>query len=164
MTDDAAARSTPQPMTASRTGVSLPTVLLVTSDQWCGRWLGSAGNPHIRTPTLDKLAGNGVRFRNAYSAHPICIPARRSLMTGMTGRTHGDRIFNEHLPMPNAPTLASTFADAGYQTYAVGKLHVYPQRDRIGFDEVLLYEEGRHLDGLFADDWERMLIRPPRLG
>ena len=46
---------------------------------------------------------------------------------------------------------------AGYQTYAVGKLHVYPQRDRIGFDDVLLNEDGRHHLGLGADDYELFL-------
>ena len=59
--------------------------------------------------------------------------------------------------MPEVPTLADTFSGAGYQTYAVGKLHVYPQRDRIGFDDVLLNEEGRHHEGLTADDYELFL-------
>jgi len=57
--------------------------------------------------------------------------------------------------MPDAPTLAQCFREAGYQAHAVGKLHVHPQRDRIGFDEVVLNEEGRHhLGDDAADDWE----------
>ena len=56
-----------------------------------------------------------------------------------------------------SPTLAQTFRDAGYQAYAVGKLHVYPQRDRIGFDDALINEEGRHHLGLLADDYELFL-------
>ena len=64
-------------------------------------------------------------------------------MTGTSPRTHGDRVFKTTAPMPELPTVAQTFRDAGYQAYAVGKLHVYPQRDRIGFDDVLLDEEGR---------------------
>jgi arylsulfatase A-like enzyme len=55
------------------------------------------------------------------------------------------------------PTLPQVFREAGYQTAAVGKLHVYPQRDRIGFDEVILNEEGRHHLGGGADDWELFL-------
>jgi arylsulfatase A-like enzyme len=120
--------------------------------------LGAAGYPCLLTPTLDQLAENGVRFSNAYSAVPVCIAARRALMTGATPRTHGDRGFAEQLRMPdNLPTLAQTFRDAGYQAYAVGKLHVYPQRDRIGFDDVLINEEGRHHLGLLADDYELFL-------
>jgi arylsulfatase A-like enzyme len=119
--------------------------------------LGAAGHPAVMTPTLDQLAANGVRYTNAYTAVPVCIAARRALMTGTTPRTHGDRCFNETLPMPDLPTLAETFSQAGYQTYAVGKLHVYPQRDRIGFDDVILNEEGRHHLGLQADDYELFL-------
>lgn len=131
-----------------------PNVLLITADHWAGRFLGVEGHPVMLTPTLDQLARNGTRFAHAYSLCPVCIPARRSLMTGMFPRSHGDRGFNEHLEMPDAPTLASTFHDHGYQTYAVGKLHVYPQRDRIGFDDVILNEEGRrHLQGR-EDDFE----------
>jgi len=77
-------------------------------------------------------------------------------MTGTTPRTHGDRVFKETLEMPDVPTLAQTFRDAGYQAYAVGKLHVYPQRDRIGFDDVILDEEGRTIYGVL-DDYELFL-------
>ena len=134
-----------------------PNVLLICVEHWSGRNLGSAGHGCVMTPTLDSLAANGTRFTNAYSATPTCIPARRALMTGTTARTHGDRVFDETLRMPKAPTLAQVFSEAGYQTYAVGKLHVYPQRDRIGFDDVLLNEEGRHQFGLKADDYELFL-------
>jgi len=53
--------------------------------------------------------------------------------------------------------MPQAFRNAGYQAYAVGKLHVYPQRDRIGFDEVILNEEGRHHLGDFKDDFELYL-------
>lgn len=133
-----------------------PNVLMVMVDQWPGRLLGVAGHPVIQTPTIDAIARNGVRFNNAYSECPICIPARRTLMTGTTTRTHGDRSFDTVGPMPDLPTVAECFDNAGYQTYAVGKLHVYPPRDRIGFDDVLLSEEGRpHLGAL--DDYEIFL-------
>ena len=134
-----------------------PNVLLICVEHWPGSFLGCDGHPALMTPTLDELAASGVRFTRAYSVTPTCIPARRALMTGTTSRTHGDRIFNETLPMPDMPTLAQCFCDAGYQAYAVGKLHVYPQRDRIGFDDVLLFEEGRHHLGLKADDYELFL-------
>ena len=78
-------------------------------------------------------------------------------MTGTTARTHGDRTFKPLQEMPDVPTLAETFSKAGYQTYAVGKLHVYPQRNRIGFDEVLLDDEGRTHYTSFADDYELFL-------
>jgi arylsulfatase A-like enzyme len=132
-------------------------VLFVTVDQWPARLLGIAGHPVVETPTLDQIARIGTRFTRAYAECPICIPARRSMMTGTSPRGHGDRVFQPALPMPaHLPTLARSFRDAGYQTAAIGKLHVYPQRDRIGFEEALLAEEGRgHLGGV--DDYEMFL-------
>lgn len=133
-----------------------PNVLLISTDHWPASLLGVAGHPAIQTPTLDELARSGRRFSNCYAECPVCIPARRTLMTGVTPRTHGDRVFKDTLPMPELPTLAQTFREAGYQAYAVGKLHVYPQRDRIGFDDVILDEEGRTQYGV-TDDYEMFL-------
>ena len=136
--------------------MSRPNVLLVTTDHWSAGLLGEASHPEILTPTLDQLARGGVRYTNAYSECPVCIPARRTLMTGTAPRTHGDRVFKTHEPMPDLPTLAGTFRRAGYQAHAVGKLHVMPQRDRIGFDDVLLAEEGRPVLGA-VDDYDLFL-------
>lgn len=133
-----------------------PNVLLITTDHWPAGLLGAAGHPAVHTPTLDRIAAEGVRFTRAYSESPVCIPARRSLMTGVPPRGHGDRTFQPSLPMPDLTSLASAFTGAGYQAHAVGKLHVYPQRDRIGFDDVLLAEEGRANLGA-TDDYEMFL-------
>jgi len=128
-----------------------PHVLLITTDHWPAHLLGCAGHPDIQTPTLDELSRCGRRFTNAYSECPVCIPARRSLLTGQCPRSHGDRTFQTTLEMPAVPTLADRFSEAGYQTFATGKLHVYPQRSRAGFDDVLLAEEGRPHWGVWDD-------------
>ncbi|MCK5801742.1 MAG: sulfatase-like hydrolase/transferase [Lentisphaeria bacterium] len=139
-----------------------PNVLLICTDHWSDLFTRPGGHPAVMTPTLDQLARSGVRFSRAYSACPSCIPARKTLMTGMKARTHGDRVYRDGVPLPDdVPTLPQLFGEAGYQTFAVGKLHVYPQRDRIGFHEVVLEEQGRHQhrdipDGV-ADDWELYL-------
>ncbi len=140
-----------------------PNILLITTDHWAASYLGVAGHPAIQTPTLDTMARAGTRFTNCYSECPVCVPARRTLMTGTTTRTHGDRIFQDTLPMPNVPTMAQTFREAGYQAYGVVKLHVYPQRDRIGFDDVILDEEGRTQYGVF-DDYELFLAEKGFVG
>ena len=128
-----------------------PNVLLIVADHWAAEHLGFAGHPAIITPGLNELAASGVRYTNAYSECPVCIPARRTLMTGMSPRSHGDRVFNDRLRMPDATTMAQAFRDAGYQADAVGKLHVHPQRDRIGFDSVILDDEGRPQWGTLDD-------------
>ena len=112
---------------------SRPNVLLICTDHWGGPLTGSVPHPVLMTPTVNQLRRNGVTFTNAYSVCPSCIPARRTLMTGMTARSHGDRSFQERAPFPQVSTLPQCFRDEGYQTFAVGKLHVYPQRSRIGF-------------------------------
>src|SRR6056297_3057718 len=102
-------------------------VLLICTDHWPGLLMGAADHPAIMTPTLDRLCKDGIRFDQAYSTTPTCIPARRALMTGTTSKTHGDRTFRERAPMdPALHTLAQTFRDSGYQADAVGKMHVYP--------------------------------------
>jgi arylsulfatase A-like enzyme len=133
-----------------------PNVVVITVDQWPAKALGCAGHPVVETPTLDALARIGRRFDHAYAECPICIPSRRTLMTGVTARRHGDRIFQTALQMPDLPTLADCFAAAGYQSAAIGKLHVFPKRDRIGFDEAIIAEEGRdHIGG--DDDYDVFL-------
>ncbi|MFW5829288.1 MAG: sulfatase-like hydrolase/transferase [Planctomycetota bacterium] len=118
-------------------------VLLITVDQWSAAYAGYEGHPAVITPSLDMLSQTGVRYPNAYSECPVCVPARRTWMTGLHPCAHG-ALDNCGMPMPQGvPTLAQCFRDRGYQAHAVGKLHVNPQRDRIGFDEVLLDEEGR---------------------
>jgi len=134
---------------------------MICADHWPDLCTRPGGHPVAMTPTLSQLARSGTRFSRAYSTCPSCIPARKSLMTGLTARAHGDRVYTDGVEWPRVKTLAECFHDAGYQSYAVGKLHVWPQRDRLGFDDVLLEEQGRHQhravpDGA-ADDWELYL-------
>lgn len=131
-------------------------VLFVQVDQWSHCFTGYGGCSEIMTPTIDQLARDGVIFSNCYSTCPVCIPARRSLMTGMFPKSHGDRVYSDKMYMPDACTMAEAFSEAGYQTVAVGKLHVYPQRSRIGFNEVILQEEGRYEFGMM-DDYQTWL-------
>ena len=140
----------------SKDQIPQPNVLFISVDQWPAYLLGCAGHPVIQTPTIDHLAKLGTRFSNAYAESPICIPSRRSMMTGQSPKGHGDRSFNPTLRMPQKNLLAQTFRESGYQSVAVGKLHVYPPRDRIGFDDVLLAEEGRPKLGAI-DDYEMYL-------
>lgn len=140
-----------------------PHILFLSVDQWGGPFFGHEGHPAIQTPTIDHLARLGTRFRRAYSESPICIPARRSMMTGQSPRTHGDRSFLPALPMPRDNLLAQCMVAGGYQASAIGKLHVFPQRDRIGFDNTLLAEEGR--PGLGAvDDYDLHLADQGQAG
>ncbi len=57
-------------------------VLVIMSDEHTRSVMGAYGNPFVKTPVLDKLANDGVRFENAYTPSPICIAARASFATG----------------------------------------------------------------------------------
>ena len=86
-----------------------PHVLLISTDHWPNSLLGVSGHPAIQTPTLDALAHAGTRFTRGYSECPVCVPARKTLMTGTTTRTHKDRVFNDQQGINGLPTIAQTF-------------------------------------------------------
>lgn len=121
-----------------------PNVILICTDQWRGDCLGSAGHPCVETPYLDEYAAAGCRFERAYCATASCIPARASLYTGLTQRTHGRVGYIDGVDWNYPETIATAFGQAGYQTHAVGKMHVHPARNRVGFDSVDLHDGYLH--------------------
>lgn len=120
--------------------MNAPNIVLIMADQWRGDCLSIDGHPVVHTPALDELAINGTRFRRAYSANPSCIPARASLYTGLTARSHGRVGYEDGVPWDYPVTMASEFTRYGYQTQAIGKMHVYPERNQLGFQNVILHD------------------------
>ncbi|MFE5210567.1 sulfatase [Streptomyces sp. NPDC056600] len=105
-----------------------PNILFILGDDLGWADLSVYGAPHIRTPHLDRLAAQGVRFTNAYSGSATCSPTRFSLYTGRyPGRTKGglaEPIGNRSQGLdPHHPTLASLLKKAGYATALIGKWH-----------------------------------------
>ncbi|MGI5411400.1 sulfatase family protein [Streptomyces chartreusis] len=105
-----------------------PNFLVILGDDLGWADLSSYGAPHIRTPNLDRLARQGVRFTDAYSGSATCSPTRFSLYTGRyPGRTKGglaEPVGNKTQGLdPNHPTLASLLKKAGYATALIGKWH-----------------------------------------
>jgi arylsulfatase len=121
-----------------------PHVVLVCVDQWRGDCLSIDGHPVVHTPFLDELALAGTRFLRAYSATPVCVPARAALFTGLSQESHGRVGYRDGVPWDYAVTLAGEFTRHGYQTQAVGKMHVYPERSQLGFQHVVLHDGYLH--------------------
>ncbi len=101
-----------------------PNVLYIMGDEWRAQATGYGGDPNVRTPALDRLAGQSVNFVNAVSGHPVCCPHRACLMTGQYPLTNGIFLNDEELK-PKGTTLGQAFANAGYQTGYIGKWHLY---------------------------------------
>jgi len=100
-----------------------PSFLIFCTDQQRADHIGCAGNPVVQTPSLDRLAAEGVLCGRAYVNNPLCMPGRATMLTGQTPRGHGVRA--NGIPLrPDAPTMTQALADAGYRTHSVGKIHL----------------------------------------
>ena len=102
-----------------------PNFLIFCVDQMQAYCLGCNGHPDVKTPHLDRLARDGVLFRRNYCSHPVCQPSRASLITGLTPSQHGV-IQNGMSLSEEMPTVTGALSNAGYRTYAAGKLHLQP--------------------------------------
>ncbi len=121
-----------------------PNIVLIVVDQWRGDCLSGAGHPVVETPYLDKMMVNGVHLQNAYSTTPTCIPARATLYTGQKACHHGRVGYMDGVNWNYKTTLAGEFTRHGYQTQAIGKMHVYPERSQLGFQNVILHDGYLH--------------------
>ncbi|MCK5803705.1 MAG: sulfatase-like hydrolase/transferase [Lentisphaeria bacterium] len=125
-----------------------PNVLVLHTDQQ--RWdaLGANGNPHIKTPNLDRLAARGTNFQAHFVQNPVCMPSRISMMTGQYPSTLG--LQHMAVPVPeDTLTVQRIFGRFGYHTALIGKLHFLPHACRdhrelhpdYGFDHLELSDE-----------------------
>lgn len=121
-------------------------LLIITDDQGFGD-LGINGNPHIKTPVIDKFAKESIRL-NQFYVSPVCAPTRSSLMTGRYSlRTGVHDTYNGGATMATSEiTIAEVLKKAGYQTAIFGKWHLgdnYPGRPNDqGFDESVIHLSG----------------------
>ena len=100
--------------------MSRPNILVLMSDQHSKRQLGSYGDSLVRTPSLDRLASEGMLFENAYCPSPVCVPSRMSFMTGRTPT--GNRVWtNQNVLHSGIPTWAHALGIAGYETALIGQ-------------------------------------------
>lgn len=129
-----------------------PNILLIMVDDLGKEWISSYGSTSIRTPNIDKLAEEGVRFTNVYSM-PQCTPSRLTLLTGQYPFRHG---WINHWDVPRwgggchydytlNPSMGKAIREAGYKTAVAGKWQVNDFRvqpealDKHGFDEYLMW-------------------------
>lgn len=101
-----------------------PHILIIMTDQQRADCMGCAGHPQLETPNIDRLAGEGMRFTQATTVSPLCMPARASFASGLYPHHHG--IWTNHGELPAADeTFFQLLRSAGYFTAQVGKTHFY---------------------------------------
>ncbi|MCP4640354.1 MAG: sulfatase-like hydrolase/transferase, partial [bacterium] len=131
-----------------------PNILLIHGDQHRIDCLGAYGNADIRTPHIDSLAGDGVRYDNSFCPYPVCTPSRYSLLSGMYVNEH--RGWSNHCTLPpGTDTFPAMLKGVGYRTKAVGKMHFTPTYFDVGFEEMELAEQNG--PGRWDDDYHRYL-------
>lgn len=105
-----------------------PNVLLIVSED-NGPELGCYGDPYARTPNLDRLAAEGVRFENAFVPYSVCSPSRACFLTGLYPHQNGQIGLATHkfaMYRKDTPSFVTLLQEHGYDTGIIGKLHVNP--------------------------------------
>ncbi len=130
---------------------SRPNIVIILADDLGYGDLGVTGAPDIRTPNIDRLAREGVRFAHAYANAPVCSPTRAALLTGRYQQRAGiDRVLYAHERdrgmTLDAVLLPEVLKKQGYRTAIIGKWHLgYPKKyfpTRQGFDEFFGFVSG----------------------
>ena len=108
-------------------------LIVILSDEHQARALGCAGHPFVQTPHLDRLAASGMRFTNAYTPSPICVPARAAFASGQY--VHKTGHWDNAMPYTGTPKgWGHQLQDAGISVESIGKLHYRDEADDAGFD------------------------------
>src|SRR5262245_50126995 len=103
-------QASPPPAEAKR-----PNILFILLDDLRADALGYAGNPHVKTPQIDRIAKEGVNFKNAFCTTSLCSPSRASLLTGVYAHKHG--VTNNFTEFPAAMrSFPSVLHENGYAT------------------------------------------------
>lgn len=126
----------------STTNDKRPNIVFIITDTQSKCMVGAYGSPEFLTPNLDALAASGVRFERAYTACPLCTPARGTMFSGLLPSNNGAWA-NEMSPMRHVPLAGEIFDTLGYQAAYTGKWHL----DGAG------YHGGGNPDGGFESDW-----------
>lgn len=128
--------ATMQPANCSEKAVQKPNIIYIFTDQQSANMMSCAGNKWLKTPAMDYIASNGIRFTRAYTTNPVCAPARVSLMTGRFPGDFKDNKGNQvrenagavNIPKVSADVLQTTLPaflkKAGYNLVYGGKEHL----------------------------------------
>lgn len=134
-------------------------ILFITTDQQRFDTLGCNGGVYSRTPVIDGLAENGIRYERAHPQSVVCMPSRSTMITGQTPSTHGVWMNGVALPI-DAPSVVEELSRAGFATSLIGKAHFEPYVDPFSaFPESRMASTGTHSS---EDPWYDGTFGPHR--
>ena len=138
--------------------------VLIMTDTQRRDMLGCYGNPVLKTPNLDRLAAQGIRFGKAYTCQPVCGPARSAIFTGLFPHSNGS--WGNSMPLgDNVKTIGQRLRDQHFHTAYIGKWHLdggdYFGLGRCpdGWDEKYWFDMRNYLEGMSEED--RLASRSP---
>jgi len=148
--------------TAPTPAPARPNILFILLDDLRWNALGYAGHPHVRTPNIDRIAREGVNFKNAFCTTSLCSPSRASLLSGVYAHRHG--VTNNFTEFPaGLEGFPRSLQQSGYTTAYVGKYHMGENNDepRPGFDYFVTHKgQGKYFDTEFNFNGARREVKP----
>lgn len=150
------------PAARADTPTDRPNVVFVLADDLRWDCLGVAGHPHLKTPNVDRLAKEGVHFKNAFCTTSLCSPSRASILSGLYAHSH--KVVNNFTEYPTAlASFPKQLQRAGYESAYLGKWHMGEDNDgkRPGFDYFVTHKgQGKYFDTEFSfDGTDRRVIK-----
>lgn len=138
-----------------------PNVVFILTDDQRADALGCMGHPHLKTPHIDRLAKEGILFKNHFCTTSLCSPSRASILGGLYAHSHG--VVNNFTDYPkDLPTFPRQLQSRGYTTAYIGKWHMGEDDDskRPGFDHFVTHRgQGKYFDTEFrTNDGERKVV------
>jgi arylsulfatase A-like enzyme len=136
-----------------------PNIIFIMPDQLRADFVGCYEIDYVNTPNIDSLAEHGVRYERCHSPHPLCVPARVSLLTGMDAIKNGvldnGQFLRPDYAQMGIRTWPEMLVENGYYTAAIGKMHFYPWDLRLGFQYRVIAEDKRWIH--IRDDYYHFL-------